>query len=79
MNGATAMGSRGFHVVANGERRTSDDPQWIRDVNEKIAIIQGLTELLVDPNGLLDDSTAKAALESINRHAAGLRDLIKQF
>ncbi len=54
------------------------DPDAIRLVNEKTAIICGMADLLLDANGSLDHEVGRAALDSIKRHAADLRELFKQ-
>lgn len=80
MNGVSAM-------VREAEQHLTDvmdvisardlDGDWIRKLNEEIAIIQGLTEMLTDPAMDLDGETARAAVDAIARHAAGLRELLK--
>ena len=47
-----------------------------RQLRETIAIIQGLTELLMDSKGSLEDPVTRAALESIHRHSVSLRTIL---
>ena len=51
------------------------DPDLIRAVNEKVAIIQGFTDLLRGPEDVLDRATVEWALDSISAHAEGLKRL----
>lgn len=66
----------GLHADPRETRTLLSDPEVVRQLNEKIAIIQGLTELLID--GSYDEEVSKAALDSIRRHVAGLKELLKQ-
>ena len=54
------------------------DPDLVRVLNEKTAIICGMADLLLEANGTLDQSVARAALDSIKRHAAALREVFQQ-
>ncbi len=47
-----------------------------RAVNEKIALIEGMTELLLYADGEVDHTVGRAALEAIARNTAGLRLLL---
>ena len=51
------------------------DPDLIRAVNEKVAIIQGFTDLLRGAEDVLDGPTVEWALDSISAHAEGLKRL----
>ena len=77
MGGVAAMlkKEQGLHADPRETRSLLSDPEIVRQLNEKIAIIQGLTELLAD--GLYDEDVSKAALDSIRRHVAGLKELLK--
>ena len=79
MIGETAMVSDGpsLHSVSPGFRPLDPEAARLRTLNEKTAIICGMADLLLDSNGSLDQEVARAALESIKRHAAGLRELFQ--
>jgi len=55
------------------------DPDLTRAVNERAAIICGLADLLIDANGATEPDVARAALDSIKRHATGLRKAFKHL
>ena len=79
MNGVATMLKKehGLEQDPRATRTLRSDPEAVRLLNEKIAIIDGLTELLAD--GSFEEDVTKAALESIQRHVAGLKELLKQF
>ena len=56
-----------------GAAPASLQPELIRALNEKIAIIDGMAELLLMSTS--PDRTAKAALEAIRRQAQSVREL----
>ena len=56
-----------------GAAPASLQPELIRALNEKIAIIDGMAELLLLSTS--PDRTAKAALQAIRRQAQGVREL----
>lgn len=72
---------RDLHVVEPGAKPPwafRSNAQLTRTINEKLAIIEGMAELLLEANGTLDEKVARAALESIGRHAAELKGFLKQ-
>ena len=56
-----------------GAAPASLEPELVRALNEKIAIIDGMAELLLLGDSL--DRTALAALEAIRRQAQAVREL----
>lgn len=69
------IGERNPLYSVSDENTIDVDAEIARAVNEKTAIICGMADLLLDSNGALDQSVARAALDSIKRHASGLREL----
>ncbi len=52
-------------------------PEALRaSVNDKITLIEGMAELLLDADGEVDRRVGRAALEAIARNAAALRLLL---
>lgn len=68
-----------LHEVGAGDLADSvrAKAELAREVNERTAIICGMADLLLEANGSLDQSVARAALESIKRHAGGLREVLQ--
>ena len=60
----------------HGAAPASLEPELIRALNEKIAIIDGMAELVLMSTS--PDRTAKAALQAIRRQAQGVRELFLQ-
>ena len=70
-------GRDGASTVPYADRAPAD-PDLIRAVNEKVAIIQGFTDLLKSADDVLDGPTVEWALDSINAQAEGLKRLVLQ-
>ncbi|MFP5351862.1 MAG: hypothetical protein ACLGIB_04785 [Actinomycetota bacterium] len=66
-----------LHLASSSEPAPATlEPELVRALNERIAIIDGMAELLL--LSTTPDKTAKAALQAIRRQAQGVRELFLQ-